>query len=314
MSRTRWPVADVLIFLLLSAVWGTTWAAIRIALEGIPPLGGVAVRFALAGLLLLFYAWVGRVPLGRSPVERRLWLIQVGTTFAGSYTVVYWAEQWVPSALAAIIFATFPVWALLLGRLLLPAGAVRSRELLGGVAGFVGILVLFAEDLEGVAGAGAKRAALLLLLAPILSAFGSVAAKRWGSGIPALSLTAVPMLLTGGVVGALSFALEDRDLWSWELAPWLATLYLALAGSALTFVLYFRLLERRSLFVASALAFTIPVVALGVGVVFMGEPWSSQLGVGAALILAGVGLGSWGSANSPPADPTGGGDTDAAMR
>jgi drug/metabolite transporter (DMT)-like permease len=217
----------------------------------------------------------------------------VATTFAGSYTIVYWSEQWVPSALAAVLFATFPVWALLLGRWLLPSGAVRRRELAGASVGLAGILLLFGEDLESLSGSGVTQAAGVLLLAPVLSALGSVAVKRWGQNISPLSITAVPMLWTGAVVGTLSLFVEGPGRWSWQLKPWLATLYLSFVGSALSFVLYFRLLERRSLFVASALALTIPLVAVHVGVFFLQEPWSERMTIGTSCILAGVILGSW---------------------
>ncbi len=87
---------------LLILIWGTTWAAIRIGLEGLPPFTGVAVRFAIASaVLLLAAAWKGW-PLGSGPRARGLWLVNAVLSFSASYGVVYWAEQWVPSGLAAV--------------------------------------------------------------------------------------------------------------------------------------------------------------------------------------------------------------------
>lgn len=296
MPRARLPLEDLAIFLVLSLLWGTTWAAIRIALQGLPPFGGAAVRFAVAGGVLLAVARWRSLPLGRNPHERRLWVVQTLTTFAGSYGVVYWAEQWVPSSMAAVLFATFPLWALALGRWMLPSSPVRPREIWGAGLGLAGVGILFGEDLESLAGGGAGVAGLVMLAAPMLSALGSVMTKRWGRDLSPLSLTSVPMLATGGLLGVLSTLLERDRPWGSAWEPWVATLYLALAGSALTFTLYFRLLARRSLFVASSLSYTVPLVALLVGVRFLGEPMSVRLATGSALIVVGVALGALGSA------------------
>ena len=82
----------------LILIWGTTWAAIRIGLEGLPPLIGLTLRFAIAAAVLLPLAPLLGVRLGRSRVERRLWLASMLLNFCASYGILYWAEQWVPHA------------------------------------------------------------------------------------------------------------------------------------------------------------------------------------------------------------------------
>ncbi|HMC82850.1 MAG TPA: DMT family transporter, partial [Candidatus Polarisedimenticolia bacterium] len=81
-------------FTLLTLIWGTTWAVIRVGLRGIPPFTGVALRFTIASLALLLVGLVTHVPLGRTPRERWLWLVNAALTFSTSYGVVYWSEQW----------------------------------------------------------------------------------------------------------------------------------------------------------------------------------------------------------------------------
>ena len=86
------PSLVVGVYALLILIWGTTWSVIRIGLQGIPPFGGVAIRFFLAGLVLWLIArWRG-VPLGRQPHEKKLWLLNATFAFSISYGVVYWAE------------------------------------------------------------------------------------------------------------------------------------------------------------------------------------------------------------------------------
>jgi drug/metabolite transporter (DMT)-like permease len=92
---------------LLTLVWGTTWAAIRVGLQGMPPFTAVALRFAIATVILLAIARAMKVRLGAEPHEKTLWLVNGALIFSVSYGVVYWSEQYVPSGLAAILFATF---------------------------------------------------------------------------------------------------------------------------------------------------------------------------------------------------------------
>ena len=102
---------------LLCLIWGTTRSAIQIGLQGVPPFSGIAIRFAAASLLLLCIARAMRVRLGTSPVERRLWVVNGLLAFSLSFGVVYWAEQWVPSSLVAVLFSTHPLFVALFAHL-----------------------------------------------------------------------------------------------------------------------------------------------------------------------------------------------------
>jgi drug/metabolite transporter (DMT)-like permease len=278
----------VAVFLALTLVWGTTWAAIRISLAGIPPLSGVALRFTLAGLALLLWARVCGVAIEPSPLAWRLWWANALLTFVGSYGLVYWAEQRVPSGLAAVLFATFPLWVTLLGRRFLPGERGGGRELAGVALGFAGTGLLFSEDLELALGPGASVAAAALVVAPLLSALATVGTKRWGSALPPETLAAPPMLLAGLALAPAAAWLERDRAWSFAPAPWLATVYLALVGSSLTFPLYFWLLARRSAVTAALVSYTAPVVAVALGVALFDEPMTLRLAAGAVAILTGV--------------------------
>lgn len=314
--RVTWK--EIAVFAVLTVVWGTTWAAIRIGLEGIPPVTGVAIRFALAGLVLVVIGWLRGVRFGRLPGEVRLWLINAATTFAGSYGIVYWGEQWVPSGLAAILFATLPLWVVCLGHFLLPGERGGGRSFGGVLLGFAGVALVFSEDFAKFGGAQVLFASLIFLLAPLVSAVGSVSVKRWGKGISPFSIAGVPMLMTGGAMGVLAFVVErGRPLLSPLAAPdsWLATLYLALFGSSLTFTLYFWLLARRSAVAASLISYTVPICAVIVGWLAFAEPVTWRLVAGGGVVLAGVAVTLWPAVRKPsgPA-PAPQRDRDAALR
>src|SRR5262249_47149711 len=154
-------------------------------------------------------------------------------TFAIPYGVLYWAEQWVPSGLASVIFAIFPLLVALIAHFALPAERLTPRSVSGVLLGFAGVALIFSEDFRALGGERVLSAAGVLLLSPLLAAFGAVAVKRWGAGIHPISIAAVPMAITGLLMGALSRVVEADRAVTFATRPVLALLYLAIVGSAL---------------------------------------------------------------------------------
>ncbi len=277
-------------FLLLTLIWGTTWAVIRVGLEGLAPLTGVALRFLIAGAVLLALAPALGVRFTWSRREVGLWLVNGTLAFSVSYSVVYWAEQYIPSGLAAVLFATYPLFLALLAHVGLPAERLSAGAGGGVLLGFLGVAIIFSEDLRALGGGEVREVARVFLLSPLVSAAATVAVKRWGRGIHPLSLAAVPMLLTGIVVGALALLFERHRAPALDARALGALLYLAVLGSAVTFTLYYWLLSHAPATRVALIAYTIPIVAVAVGVVGFGEPVGPRLLAGGAVVLAGVAL------------------------
>jgi drug/metabolite transporter (DMT)-like permease len=274
---------------LLIFIWGTTWAAIRIGLTGVPPWTGAALRFGLAAVLLLALAPVLGVKLGRSRLEWRLWGINALTTFTISYGMLYWCEQWVPSGLASVIFAAFPLFVAILSHCFL--GERLGWRSAGGIlVGFAGIAVLFAQDFTHLGGPQVTRAAILLLVSPFMAALGNVAMKKWGSDIHPLSVAAVPMGISSLLLGAVAWFLERGQPITWTPAAVGSIVYLAIFGSALSFTLYFWLLRYLAATSLSLITYGSPVVAVVIGTLWLAEPFTWHTAAGTALVLAGVGL------------------------
>jgi len=270
-------------------IWGTTWLAIRVGLEGVPPFTGVSLRFGLAAVIVLGIAVALRVPLGRSARERWLWLANGTLSFAGSYGIVYWAEQWVPSGLTAVLFATYPLFVAVLAHLAVPGERVALLELAGILVGFAGVGVIFSEDLRSLAGEGVPFAAGVMLVSPFVSALSSVAIKRWGAGIHPLSLTAMPMAIGSALTGLVALVTERDATFIWSGRSIGALLYLTLFGSVVTFTLYYWLLQRMPVKRLSLIAYVIPVEAVMLGTLF-DEPLSARIVAGSALVIVGVAL------------------------
>ena len=275
-------------FLLLTLIWGTTWAAIRIGLEGVPPFTGVAVRFAIAGTLLLALALALGVRLGRGRHEKALWLANGVLSFCLSYSIVYWSEQYIPSGLAAVLFATYPLLVAALAHFLLAGERLTAVAAAGLVLGFAGVAVIFSDDLSLLGGQQVRHAALVMLVSPLVSAVAIVVIKRWGSDVHPLSLSAVPMLFAGGVMGAVALLVERHRPPVFDARSVSALLYLAILGSAVTFTVYYWLLAHVTATRLALTSYLIPIVAVAVGAALFGEPLRPRLLAGSALVLVGV--------------------------
>jgi drug/metabolite transporter (DMT)-like permease len=292
---------------LLTLIWGTTWAAIRVALVGVPPFTGATLRFAVAALLLIVFARLLRVSL--RPASRRelaLWLTHAALSFCVSYGVVFWAEQWVPSGLAAVLFATFPLLVAVMAHFWLPGERFTPLSLAGTALGFVGIAVIYAEDFGLLGGPQVARAAVVMLLSPIAASVSNVAIKRWGDDLHPVSLNAAAMAIGTGIMAAVVLATERHRTVTFDAATVTALLYLAVMGSAVTFTLYFWLLHYMEARQLALLGYTIPIVALVVGWLWMDEPMTSRTLLGSALVVFGVALASRvGRPRAGPPEPEG---------
>jgi drug/metabolite transporter (DMT)-like permease len=264
-----------------------------VGLLGIPPFTGAAARFLVASVVLLAVAPLFGVrlrQLARRRSERRFWAFNTLFSFVIPYTTVYWSQQWLPSGLGAVLFATFPLFVALLAHWVLPEERLGPGGVAGMVVGFGGVAVLFSEDLTHFGGTIGVVAAGVALLGAAGSAVAEVVIKGRGKGLHPVSLTAVPMGLTALVMAGLAGLLERDAPITVTATNTGAILYLALFGSAVSFGLYFWLLSHIPATRLALMAYLIPLIATAVGVTFLDETVTGRLLLGGALILGGVWL------------------------
>lgn len=271
----------------LCFIWGSTWLVIKVGLEVLPPFLGAALRFGVSSIVLFGLATMQGVPFPRTR-RTHLGLLGVGLVGIGlSYGVVYWGEQYIPSGLTAVLFATHPLFVMGIAHVAIAAEPITARKALGAAISFVGVVLIFRSDLQFTHPLGVT-AALVTLLSPIAAATSNVAIKRWGHDIHPYNLTAFPMGYATILLGAASLATEDVAAVAWTWTGVLSVLYLALFGSVAAFVMLYTLLKQVPVSLLSLISYAFPVVAVALGFVILGETLEPQTVVGAAAIVAGI--------------------------
>ncbi|MBL8045287.1 MAG: drug/metabolite exporter YedA [Anaerolineales bacterium] len=261
-------------------IWGSTYLALRFALESFPPFMLVGTRFIVAGGLMLgWLRWRGE-PMP----TRQEWLHAgiVGLLLLGvGNGGVTFAEQWVSSALAAAVIATAPLWTALFSGLF--GHWPTRREWLGIALGLVGVILL---NLEGELRA-APLGAMALVLAPIGWSFGSVL-SRYKLKLPNGPMGSAAEMLVGGIGLSLVSASLGEQMRPLTLPAVSAWLYLIVFGSLVAFTAYMFLIRTVRPSLALSYAYVNPVVALGLGLLFADGTITLFGLLGLGIILAGV--------------------------
>jgi drug/metabolite transporter (DMT)-like permease len=280
----------LLAFAIIYFVWGSTYLAIRVGVREVPPFLLAAMRFLVSGIVL--YAWM-RIK-GVPPPSRRQW---VGATALGSliflldYGCLFWAEQRVPSGIAAIVLATIPAFITLLEIIFLRSQRLTVRlglALLAGLCG-VAVLTLHSFSLGGVPINGAG--AVALLVASFTWSVATILTRR--IPLPASKpMSAAAQMIAGGIQ-LLIFAILAGELVGFRVQTvswnaWFALLYLIIAGSIAGFTAYVWLLHYESPTKVGTYAYVNPMVAVALGYFVGGEAVGPRTLVGALLILISV--------------------------
>ena len=259
-------------------IWGSTYLAIAVAVETIPPMLAVSTRFIVAGAIMAF---VVKARGGTMRISRRAFLscVLIGALLPGANAVLFYAEEDVPTGLASLLIASVPLWVVVL-RLLwherMPAAALASV----GV-GFAGVAILLQpEGNATVVGVG------LCVLSAVMWAAGSFASSRLTMPSNPFAATSWEMLAGGFMM--LPIGLTQAGSVSPSTSSLLAWLYLVTIGSVVGYTAYTWLLANAPLGLVSTYAYVNPVVAILLGVLFRNEQITIRIAIGAAIVVSSV--------------------------
>ena len=278
-------------FVSIYLIWGSTYLAIRYAVETMPPFVMAGTRFLISGILL--YVWARW--RGASPPKLVQWR---NATIAGAFLLlggnggVVWAQQTVPSGLAALLVSILPFWMVIIEWARPPRRRPSAAVLIGVVVGFIGLVVLIGPGDIGANGVSLVGA-IVLVLASLSWAIGSFWSRD--ADMPASGLLTTGMEMLGGglllfLVGVVAGELRGLDLHAVSTAAWVGWVYLIVFGSLIAFTSYIWLLDKVSPARLGTYAYVNPIVAVILGWAIAGETLSVRTGVAAAIVICAVAL------------------------
>lgn len=276
-------------FLAISLIWGSTWYVITGQIDGVPAMWSVTWRFALAtiGMFALVLATRGQFAM---PRRAHLLALAVGLCqFAGNYNFVYQAELHLTSGIVAVLIGLMIVPNAVLGRVLL-GQTITTRFLIGSVIAIGGIaLLLLNEAREAPVGGNVGWGIWLALGAMIAASISNVIqAGETGRQVPLFTLIAWAMLYGTVLDAALAWTFAGPPVVPTDARYWLGTAYLAIAGSVVTFPLYYRLIREIGAGRAAYHNVLVVIVAMLLSTLLEGYRWSALAMAGSALALLGL--------------------------
>ncbi len=292
------PLVVLAGYALLVALWGSTWAAIKIGVSAVPPFVFAFERAVVVALLLTALS----LALGhRLPRDRRTLLaaIVAGVINTGtSWAIIFWSEQYVPSGLVAVFGAAGPIWTALLAHFLVPGDRLSRLKIVGLLLGLVGVGVLVGAP-GAAAGPEALLATILLVLVPVTWAIGTIVQVRILHAGSPLPLVAVGTW--GGVIVLFPFALTQLATpAAWTLEVAIAFGYLVVFGSCVGLVLQLWLTRRLRPTTMMLAQLLISAQALLVGALALGESITWRMLAGALLVALALGINAYAGGTRPP--------------
>lgn len=292
-KRSASPLMVVIAFATVYLVWGSTYFFIQRAIEHIPPFILGAIRFIIAGALLLGYCAIkGEKLFNWSHIKPAL-VSGFLMLFIGNGAVI-WAEQSLASSLVAVLVSSAPIWFVVLDKPKWKENLTSRNTIMGLIVGFIGVILLFSEQTSKALGTGNGHQVIgliVLIIGAMSWAGGSLYSKYKSKSTSATVNTAWQMMAAGiaFIPGSfLNHEWSSFDVHSVTASSWFSLFYLITMGSLAGFSAYVWLLQVRSATQVSTYAYVNPVVAVLLGVLFAGEHMTMLQIAGLAVILLSV--------------------------
>ncbi|MEL6559543.1 MAG: EamA family transporter [Bacteroidota bacterium] len=281
-------IKNILMLMALATLWGPSFMLIKIAVAEISPLLLAGFRIAVAALTLLAILWFRRQQLSTN--RKFLRNVAIAGLFAHAipFTLFNWGEMYIDSALASILNGLTPLFTITLAHFFISDEKITLQKSVGTFIGFTGLILLISPNLSA-----GSSAALMGILAVSLAAFsyaiGIIFSKKFLIGCKPMHAPTAQLLITSVYLLPLGFVLDAPASFtaiSWQAAG--AVLILGVFGTALAFILYYRILESAGASFLSYSVYIVPVYGVVLGTVFMNERLSVEVIIGAGIILLGL--------------------------
>ena len=275
-------------YAILCIIWGTTWFAMKVSLnEGMAPTYAAGIRFIWGCLIFWFLILLRRE---RIPLTKRAWSIylQFGLlNFGIGYVFTYWATQYIYSNLASILWASFPIITSIMAHFYLSDEKLNTKRIISLFLGILGTILIIANS-GNLGGENVYLGVIVILIGIIISAWPNTYLMKHKKIVNTFQLNAVSQSIGGILLFTIAKIISPNQTMIWTQNNILATAYLVIFGSVLTFSLYFWLFDHLKLSQITYVTFISPIVAIFVGWIFLDEKLSILIIIGAALILFGA--------------------------
>ncbi len=274
------------LYAILNIVWGSTWLALKISLDYIPPMFGLGLRFTFSAIILWPLLLRRKPKINLSSTALKVYFSFSLLSFVAAYSLTYWGAQYIYSSLAAIIWATLPIFVSVTAHFMLPSEPLTLRRFGGGLLGLAGVSLIVAFQ----SGAGETHlvGVVAILSAVILASGPNVYLKKHHREVDPLHVNVMAQSIAAVVLIPLAYILEEPSATVWNSTSIAALAYLAVFGTVITWTIYFWLYNHLSVNQISTLGLLPPVIAAILGWVFLGETYGAELFGGGALVLFGV--------------------------
>lgn len=285
--RSKFPI---LIWLLLSLIWGSTWLFIKLGLEDLPPFTFAGIRFVIAAIILSIVIAIRRRPLPRAMRDWGLMAVTGLLAFSVNYGLLFWGEQRTTSGLAAILQTIIPVFGLVIAHLYLPEERITLRKLGGVALGIIGVGLIFSNQVAAE-GKSAFWGSVAIVIGALGVAYSNVLVKARARHLDSAVLAAgqmvfglIPLLLIGTIAEGNPLKLH------WTPLALFSLLYLALVGSSIAFLLFYWLVKNMDVTKTMLIPLVTPLIAVTLGMWTLNERLTWQIVVGGVVIMSGIGL------------------------
>ncbi len=275
-------------YALLSIIWGTTWLALKVSLnEGMVPSYAVGIRFLFSGIIfwLIMFFRREKIPFNKRAISLYL---QFGfLNFGISYTLTYWGTQFIYSNLASILWASFPIITSLMAHFYLPNERLNRKKIISLALGIAGTVIIISHS-GNLGGKNVSMGIVVILIAIIVASWPNAYLKKYKSEVNTFQLNAMSQTIGGIFLLCIAIFTEPGHAMIWTKTNLIATVYLIIFGSVITFSLYFWLFSYLSLTQITYVTFFPPIIAIIIGWIFLDEQLSFMIIIGASLIILGA--------------------------
>jgi putative membrane protein PagO len=278
-----------IIITILSLIWGSTWVAIKIGLEDLPPFLSAGWRFLLASLFLFGYALKAKLPFPKDLRSHLFLLTFSAINFTVSYALVYWGEQYINSGLTSILFSVMPFYTAIISIKVLPSEQITLKKMTGITIGFLGVVLIFSDQLYFTHPLSVYGM-IAVILSPAFSAWGTLLGKKARSSYHTVTLNTLPVFYTGLTFMLIHLLFEQGAEFEYTWSGVLSMAYLGILGTAVAFALYFWLLKSVSAVMMSLITYITPPLALLWGWIVFDETISLKLIAGMLVIFSGIAI------------------------